>query len=71
MSVVPSWRADDALVHLVFAAVDGLVFQQVCLDDPAAAQSGVRRLRTLLQPLTRPGHRPADRGRVGEPAVGS
>ncbi|MGY1641740.1 TetR/AcrR family transcriptional regulator [Geodermatophilus sp. SYSU D00703] len=47
--------ADDALVHLVFAAVDGLVFQQVCLDDPAAAQAGVQRLRTLLQPLTRSG----------------
>ncbi|MGY1706612.1 TetR/AcrR family transcriptional regulator [Geodermatophilus sp. SYSU D00697] len=47
--------ADDALVHLVFAAVDGLVFQQVCLDDPAAAQAGVERLRALLRPLTPPG----------------
>ena len=45
--------ADDALVHLVFAAVDGLVFQQVCLDDPAAAQAGVERLRALLRPLAR------------------
>jgi AcrR family transcriptional regulator len=45
-------RADDALVHLVFAAVDGLVFQQVCLDDPAAARAGVERLRGLLRPLT-------------------
>ena len=44
--------ADDALVHLVFAAVDGLVFQQVCLDDPAAARAGVERLRDLLRPLT-------------------
>jgi AcrR family transcriptional regulator len=42
---------DEALVHLVFAAVDGLVFQQVCLDDPAAAQAGVERLRDLLRPL--------------------
>jgi AcrR family transcriptional regulator len=47
--------ADDALVHLVFAAVDGLVFQQVCLDDPAAARAGVDRLRALLRPLARPG----------------
>ena len=45
--------ADDALVHLVFAAVDGLVFQQVCLDEPAAAQAGVERLRGLLRPLAR------------------
>jgi AcrR family transcriptional regulator len=45
--------ADDALVHLVFAAVDGLVFQQVCLDEPAAAQAGVERLRALLRPLAR------------------
>ncbi len=45
--------ADDALVHLVFAAVDGLVFQQVCLDDPVAAQAGVERLRALLRPLAR------------------
>jgi AcrR family transcriptional regulator len=48
-------EADDALVHLVFAAVDGLVFQQVCLDDPAAARAGVGRLRALLRPLTRAG----------------
>jgi AcrR family transcriptional regulator len=44
--------ADDALVHLVFAAVDGLVFQQVCLGDPATAQAGVERLRDLLRPLS-------------------
>ncbi len=45
--------ADDALVHLVLAAVDGLVFQQVCLEDPAAARAGVERLRALLRPLAR------------------
>jgi TetR/AcrR family transcriptional regulator, regulator of biofilm formation and stress response len=44
-------EADDALVHLVFAAVDGLVFQQVCLDDPGAARAGIQRLRALLRPL--------------------
>jgi AcrR family transcriptional regulator len=43
--------ADDALVHVVFAAVDGLVFQQVCLDDPVAARAGVGRLRELLRTL--------------------
>lgn len=42
---------DDALVHLVFAAVDGLVFQQVCLDDPAATRAAIERLRELLRPL--------------------
>jgi TetR/AcrR family transcriptional regulator, regulator of biofilm formation and stress response len=41
--------AGDALVHLVFAAVDGLVFQQVCLDDPAAARAGLDQLRELLR----------------------
>ncbi len=40
-------------MHLVFAAVDGLVFQQVCLDDPAAARAGLQRLRALLRPLAR------------------
>jgi AcrR family transcriptional regulator len=43
--------ADDALVHLVFAAVDGLVFQQVCLDEPAATPPSLERLRALLRPL--------------------
>ena len=42
--------ADDGLVHLVFAAVDGMVFQQVCLDDPAATRAGLERLRDLLRP---------------------
>jgi len=37
-------RADDALVHLVFAAVDGLVFQQAVLGDPAATGAGTERL---------------------------
>lgn len=45
--------ADDALVHLLFAAVDGMVFQQVCLDDPAATGAGLARLRSLLRLLAR------------------
>ena len=43
--------ADDGLVHVVFAAVDGLVFQQVCLGHPEATRAGVERLRDLLRPL--------------------
>jgi AcrR family transcriptional regulator len=43
--------ADDGLVHVVFAAMDGLVFQQVCLDHPEATRAGVQRLRDLLRPL--------------------
>ena len=43
--------ADDDLVPLVFAAVDGLVFQQVCLGGPAAAQGALARMRTLLSHL--------------------
>ena len=54
----PDWRLPGSprttpLVHLVFAAVDGLVFQQVCLEDPAAARAGVERPRALLRPLAR------------------
>ncbi|SDC60480.1 transcriptional regulator, TetR family [Geodermatophilus telluris] len=45
-------EADDALVHLVFAAVDGLVFQQVCLDEPALTLPSLERLRDLLRPLS-------------------
>jgi hypothetical protein len=45
--------ADDALAHLVFTAVDGPAFPQVCLEDPAAARAGVERLRALLRPLAR------------------
>lgn len=43
--------ADDALVHLVFAAVDGLVFQQVCLEEPARTPAALECLRALLRPL--------------------
>jgi hypothetical protein len=42
---------DDDLVHFVFAAVDGLVFQRVCLGGPAAAQGALARLRTPLSHL--------------------
>ena len=43
--------ADADLVHLVFAAVDGLVFQQVCLGGPGATQGALVSLRRLLAAL--------------------
>ncbi|TDD87741.1 TetR family transcriptional regulator [Saccharopolyspora karakumensis] len=42
---------DDALVHLVFAALDGVVFQLLCLGDRKAALAGIERLRELLRSL--------------------
>jgi TetR/AcrR family transcriptional regulator, regulator of biofilm formation and stress response len=40
-----------ALAHLVFAAIDGLVLQQVVFDDPARTEGGVRALRRALRAL--------------------
>lgn len=42
---------DEAFVHLVFAALDGVVFQLVSLGNPAAAHAAVDRLRELLRKL--------------------
>jgi AcrR family transcriptional regulator len=42
---------DPDLVHLVFAALDGLVFQQVCLGETAATDAALERLRGLLSRL--------------------
>jgi TetR/AcrR family transcriptional regulator, regulator of biofilm formation and stress response len=39
---------DPDLVHLVFAALDGLVFQQVCLGETEATERALDRLRGLL-----------------------
>jgi hypothetical protein len=39
---------DPDLVHLVFAALDGLVFQQVCLGETEATEKALDRLRGLL-----------------------
>ncbi|MGY1813372.1 TetR/AcrR family transcriptional regulator [Blastococcus sp. SYSU D00820] len=41
----------EPLVHLVFAAVDGLVFQQVCLGRPEATRAALDSLRQLLRGL--------------------
>jgi AcrR family transcriptional regulator len=39
------------LARLVFAAMDGLVLQQVVFDDPARTDGGVRALRRALRAL--------------------
>jgi AcrR family transcriptional regulator len=40
-----------ALARLVFAAIDGLVLQQVVFDQPARTDGGVRALRAALRAL--------------------
>jgi AcrR family transcriptional regulator len=40
---------DRDLAELVFCALDGLVFQQLALGDPAATDKGLRRLRAMLE----------------------
>ncbi|MFD2093140.1 TetR/AcrR family transcriptional regulator [Blastococcus deserti] len=42
---------DLNLVHLVFAALDGLVFQQVCLGQTGATEAALDQLRGLLSRL--------------------
>jgi AcrR family transcriptional regulator len=39
---------DEPLVHLVFAALDGLVFQQVCGVNSTTTQDSLVRLREIL-----------------------
>ncbi|MEV7597080.1 TetR family transcriptional regulator [Kitasatospora sp. NPDC089797] len=43
--------ADDGLTRLVFAALDGLVLHQLVLDEPAATEAALARLRSLLRLL--------------------
>ena len=45
--------SDDSLVHLVFAALDGLVFQQTASGDTGATRRSLDRLRELLRTLQR------------------
>lgn len=40
--------ADEAMGRLVFAALDGLVFQSVSMDDPDLSVAALQRLRQLL-----------------------
>ncbi|MGY1637167.1 TetR/AcrR family transcriptional regulator [Geodermatophilus sp. SYSU D00742] len=44
--------SDDAFVHLVFSALDGLVFQQTALGRPDATRASLERLRELLTLLS-------------------
>jgi AcrR family transcriptional regulator len=44
---------DPALAHLVFAALDGLVFQQLALDETASTERALEQLRDVLRTLQR------------------
>ena len=44
---------DPALAHLVFAALDGLVFQQLALDEAASTERALEQLRGVLRTLQR------------------
>ncbi|MBS1895139.1 MAG: TetR/AcrR family transcriptional regulator [Actinobacteria bacterium] len=44
-------EVSPALARLVFAAIDGLVLQQVVFDDPERTDGGVRALRRTLRAL--------------------
>jgi AcrR family transcriptional regulator len=41
-------ESDDAFVHLIFSALEGLVFQQTALGHPDATRASLDRLRELL-----------------------
>ncbi len=59
---------DASLVHLVFAAVDGMVFQELTLGHPERTQAGLRHLRRLLGSLIpRSGERDEEAGRAPSP----
>ena len=44
---------EPALAHLVFAALDGLVFQQLALDEAASTERALEQLRGVLRALQR------------------
>jgi hypothetical protein len=46
---------EPALAHLVFAALDGLVFQQLALDEAASTERALEQLRGVLRTLQRTG----------------
>jgi AcrR family transcriptional regulator len=50
VSLAPG-EVSPALARLVFAAIDGLVLQQVVFDDPERTEGGVRALRRALRAL--------------------
>ena len=43
--------SDEAFLHLVFSALEGLVFQQTVLGRPDATRASLKRLREVLQLL--------------------
>jgi AcrR family transcriptional regulator len=43
--------SDEAVVHLVFAALDGLVFQRVCQVDDVPIDQALDRLRRMVRQL--------------------
>jgi AcrR family transcriptional regulator len=53
---------DQALTRLVFAALDGLVLQQLIFGDAEATDQSIERLREVLALL-------ADSGRPGQPSA--
>ena len=42
-------QADKALATLVFAALDGLIFEGLALNEPQTTRAAIRRLRELLR----------------------
>jgi AcrR family transcriptional regulator len=46
---------DQAVADVAYAALDGLVFQQIALGDEAATKAGVTALRAMLAALRPPG----------------
>jgi proline dehydrogenase len=46
---------DQAVADVAYAALDGLVFQQIALGDEAATKAAVTALRAMLAALGRPG----------------
>jgi hypothetical protein len=46
---------DRALTRLVFAALDGLVLQQLIFGDARDTDASIERLQELLAPLARSG----------------
>ena len=42
-------EADKALATLVFAALDGLIFEGLALNEPQTTRAAIRRLRELLK----------------------
>lgn len=51
LAAIAPVEVSPALARLVFAAIDGLVLQQVVFDDPGRTDGGVRALRRALGAL--------------------